>query len=180
MNRFVLADPRKCIGCRTCEVACVLAHSDGNPSSLSPEHFTPRLKVVKGLNVSTTIQCRHCEDAPCANVCPNGAIVHAGDHIKVQQEKCIGCKTCVVACPYGAMTVISKPVARISHYQTLGNCIKAEAHKCDLCEGRAGGPACVEVCPTKALHLISRDDIQEMIQRKQRRAALDEAAEMKF
>ncbi|MBQ4797356.1 electron transport protein HydN, partial [Pectobacterium versatile] len=72
------------------------------------EYFTPRLKVVKGLNVSTTIQCRHCEDAPCANVCPNGAIVHAGDHIRVQQEKCIGCKTCVVACPYGAMTVISK------------------------------------------------------------------------
>ncbi|WP_409307367.1 4Fe-4S dicluster domain-containing protein [Pectobacterium sp. B1J-3] len=180
MNRFVIADSQKCIGCRTCEVACVLAHSDGKTASLSPEHFSPRLKVVKGLSISTTIQCRQCEDAPCANVCPNGAITHADDSIQVQQEKCIGCKTCVVACPYGAMTVISKPVARISHYQVLGNSIKAEAQKCDLCSGRAAGPACIEVCPTKALHMISRDDIQAMIQRKQRRAALDEAAGMQF
>lgn len=180
MNRFVIADSQKCIGCRTCEVACVLAHSDGKTASLSPEHFSPRLKVVKGLSISTTIQCRQCEDAPCANVCPNGAITHADDSIQVQQEKCIGCKTCVVACPYGAMTVISKPVARISHYQVLGNGIKAEAQKCDLCSGRAAGPACIEVCPTKALHMISRDDIQAMIQRKQRRAALDEAAGMQF
>ncbi|PWC18361.1 electron transport protein HydN [Brenneria roseae subsp. roseae] len=180
MNRFVIADPRKCIGCRTCEIACVLAHSDGKTASLSPEHFSPRLSVVKGLNISTPIQCRQCEDAPCANVCPNGAIIHADDYIQIQQEKCIGCKTCVVACPYGAMTVISKPVARISHYQGLGNCIKAEAQKCDLCTGRATGPACIEVCPTKALYMISRDDIQAMIQRKQRRAALDEAAGMQF
>ncbi|MFE8153000.1 4Fe-4S dicluster domain-containing protein [Brenneria goodwinii] len=180
MNRFVIADSRKCIGCRTCEIACVLAHSDGKTSSLSPEHFSPRLKVVKGLNISTTIQCRQCEDAPCATVCPNGAIIHADDCIKVQQEKCIGCKTCVVACPYGAMSVIVKPIARIGQYQTLGQRIKAEAHKCDLCEGRAAGPACVEVCPMKALRLIGRDDIQAMIQQKQRRAALDEAAGMQF
>nr|WP_113868507.1 4Fe-4S binding protein [Brenneria salicis]NMN92056.1 electron transport protein HydN [Brenneria salicis ATCC 15712 = DSM 30166]RBP59514.1 electron transport protein HydN [Brenneria salicis ATCC 15712 = DSM 30166]RLM29421.1 effector protein [Brenneria salicis ATCC 15712 = DSM 30166] len=180
MNRFVIADSNKCIGCRTCEVACMLAHSDGKTASLSPKTFSPRLTVIKGLNVSTTIQCRQCEDAPCANVCPNGAIIHADDCIQVRQEKCIGCKTCVVACPYGAMTVISKPVARISHYQVLGNCIKAEAQKCDLCAGRTAGPACIEVCPTKALHMISRDDIQAMIQRKQRRAALDEAAGMQF
>ncbi|MCL2894458.1 4Fe-4S binding protein [Brenneria tiliae] len=179
MNRFVIADSRKCIGCRTCEVACALSHSDGK-AALSPENFLPRLRVVKGLNISTTIQCRQCEDAPCANVCPNGAITHANDCIQVQQEKCIGCKTCVVACPYGAMTVISKPVARISHYQVLGNCLKAEAQKCDLCDKRAAGPACVEVCPTKALRMISRDDIQAMIQQKQRRAALDEAAGMQF
>ncbi|MCG8709114.1 4Fe-4S dicluster domain-containing protein [Brenneria sp. 4F2] len=180
MNRFVIADSRKCIGCRTCEIACALAHSDGKTSSLSPAHFSPRLKVVKGLNISTTVQCRQCEDAPCANVCPNGAIIHADERIKVQQEKCIGCKTCVVACPYGAMTVISKPVIRSGQYQALGQCIKAEAQKCDLCEGRAAGPACVDVCPTKALRMIGRDDIQAMIQQKQRRAALDEAAGMQF
>lgn len=180
MNRFVIADSKRCIGCRTCEVACVLAHGDGNTASLSASHFAPRLTVVKGLNVSTTIQCRHCEDAPCANVCPNGAIVHAHDSIQVLQEKCIGCKTCVVACPYGAMTVISKPVVRISHHQMMGSGTKAEAHKCDLCQGHDAGPACIQVCPTKALHLVSRDDIQTMIQQKQRRAALDEAAEIQF
>ncbi|MEC5344517.1 4Fe-4S binding protein [Brenneria populi] len=180
MNRFVIADSKKCIGCRTCEIACVLAHGDGKTTSLSPERFSPRLRVVKGMNISTTVQCRQCEDAPCASVCPNGAIIRADDHIKVLQEKCIGCKTCVVACPYGAMSVIGKPVARVDHYQTLGLCIKAEAQKCDLCEGRAAGPACVEVCPTKALRTIGHDDIQAMIRQKQRRAALDDAAGIQF
>lgn len=180
MNRFVITDCQKCIGCRTCEVACVLAHGGGNPAALSSASFAPRLTVVKGFDTSTTVQCRHCEDAPCANVCPNGAIVHADDSIQVRQEKCIGCKTCVVACPYGAMTVISKSILRVSHYQAMGRSIKAEAHKCDLCQGRTAGPACVQVCPTKALRLVSRDDIQAMIQRKQRRAALDEAADIQF
>ncbi|QZN97151.1 electron transport protein HydN [Symbiopectobacterium purcellii] len=151
MNRFVIADSKRCIGCRTCEVACVLAHGDGNTASLSATQFAPRLTVVKSLDVSTTVQCRHCEDAPCANVCPNGA-----------------------------MTVISKPVVRISHHQLMGSGMKAEAHKCDLCQERAAGPACVQVCPTKALHLVNRDDIDTMIQQKQRRAALDDAAGIQF
>ncbi|MGL9750675.1 MAG: 4Fe-4S dicluster domain-containing protein [Symbiopectobacterium sp.] len=98
-------------------------------------------------------------------MCTNGAIVRAQDSIQVRQEKCIGCKTCVVACLYGAMTVISKPVVRISHHQLMGSGMKAEAHKCDLCQESAAGPACVQVCPTKALHLVNRDDIDTMIQK---------------
>jgi electron transport protein HydN len=69
MNRFIIADANKCIGCRTCEVACVVSHQDNQDcASLTPETFLPRIHVIKGVNVSATL-CRQCEDAPCANVC---------------------------------------------------------------------------------------------------------------
>lgn len=113
MNRFIIADPQKCIGCRTCEIACVMAHSASQDlSRLNATTFTPRLHVIKSVNLSTPVLCRQCEDAPCANVCPNGAIVRSGDAVQVMQEHCIGCKTCVVACPYGAMEVVVKPLFR--------------------------------------------------------------------
>lgn len=70
--------------------------------------------MIKGVNVSTATLCRQCEDAPCANVCPNGAISRDKGFVHVMQERCIGCKTCVVACPYGAMEVVVRPVIRNS------------------------------------------------------------------
>jgi len=71
MNRFIIADASKCIGCRTCEVACVVSHHDTQDcASLTPQNFLPRIHVIKGVNVSTATMCRQCEDAPCASVCP--------------------------------------------------------------------------------------------------------------
>lgn len=66
------------------------------------------------------------------------------------QERCIGCKTCVVACPYGAMEVVVRPVIRHSGAGLNVVAEKAEANKCDLCFHRDSGPACMEVCPTHA------------------------------
>ncbi|MEI5083850.1 4Fe-4S binding protein, partial [Pseudomonas aeruginosa] len=63
-------------------------------------------------------------DAPCARSCPNGAISHVDDSIQVNQQKCIGCKSCVVACPFGTMQIVLTPVA--------AGKVKATAHKCDL------------------------------------------------
>ena len=111
MNRFIMADASKCIGCRTCEVACVVSHqAEQDCASLTPDTFLPRIHVIKGVNISTAAICRQCEDAPCANVCPNGAIKREKGFVHVMQERCIGCKTCVVACPYGAMEVVVRPV----------------------------------------------------------------------
>ena len=120
MNRFILTDPEKCIGCRTCEVACMMSHQ----SSATPEAFTSRIRVVKGGTFTTAVGCHQCEDAPCANVCPTGAIHRAAGAWLVEQARCIGCKSCMVACPFGAMQV------------------------------RVVGPACVEACPTHALRCI--------------------------
>ncbi|WP_165466875.1 4Fe-4S dicluster domain-containing protein [Enterobacter cloacae] len=137
MNRFILADPEKCIGCRTCEVACMMSHQ----SCATPDAFTSRIRVVKGGTFTTAVGCHQCEDAPCANVCPTGAIHRAAGAWLVEQAHCIGCKSCMVACPFGAMEV------RVVQD-------RVQALKCDLCVHREVGPACVEACPTHALSCI--------------------------
>jgi len=137
MNRFILTDPEKCIGCRTCEAACMMSHQ----SSATPEAFTSRIRVVKGGTFTTAVGCHQCEDAPCANVCPTGAIHRAAGAWLVEQARCIGCKSCMVACPFGAMQV-----------RVVGD--RVQALKCDLFMHREGGPACVEACPTHALRCI--------------------------
>lgn len=134
MNRFIMADAEKCIGCRTCEVACAVAHQD----DFTAEAFTSRLRVVKGDAYTTAVGCHQCEDAPCANVCPTHAISLTAGAWLVEQTRCIGCKSCMVACPFGAMQV-----------RLVGS--RAQALKCDLCVQREGRPACVEACPTHAL-----------------------------
>lgn len=137
MNRFIMADSAKCIGCRTCEVACVVSHQD----AISADAFTPRIRVVKGDAFTTAVGCHQCEDAPCANVCPTQAIRRGEGAWQVEQAHCIGCKRCMVACPFGAMQV-----------QWAGDTL--QALKCDLCAHRADGPACVEACPTHALSCV--------------------------
>ena len=166
MNRFIIADANKCIGCRTCEVACVVSHQDNQDcASLTPETFLPRIHVIKGVNVSTATLCRQCEDAPCANVCPNGAISRDKGFVHVMQERCIGCKTCVVACPYGAMEVVVRPVVRNSGAGLNVRAEKAEANKCDLCHHREAGPACMEVCPTHALIYVDRNKLSNLVRK---------------
>ncbi len=78
------------------------------------------------------------------------------------QERCIGCKTCVVACPYGAMEVVVRPVIRHSGAGLNVMAEKAEANKCDLCHHREEGPACIEACPTHALICVDRNKLEQM------------------
>ncbi|MBN0588198.1 4Fe-4S binding protein, partial [Pseudomonas aeruginosa] len=108
----------------------------------------------------------------CANVCPNGAISRDKGFVHVMQERCIGCKTCVVACPYGAMEVVVRPVIRHSGAGLNVVAEKAEANKCDLCFHRESGPACMEVCPTHALVCVDRNKLEQMNIEKRRRTAL--------
>lgn len=142
MKRFIMADAAKCIGCRTCEVACVVSHqANQDCAALSGAVFAARVRVVKGDTFSTAIACHQCEDAPCANVCPTQAIREQAGVWRVEQSRCIGCKSCMVACPFGAIAVI----------RAEG---QAQALKCDLCHHRDEGPACVQACPTGALRCV--------------------------
>jgi electron transport protein HydN len=170
MNKLVIADPGKCIGCRTCEVACVLAHeTPGGLAKLAPAHFIPRLKVVKTARVSTPVQCRQCEDAPCAKVCPTGTLVQSRDSIQVVQTKCIGCKSCVMACVYGAIEVVPRDVM-FSEAIPAGSS-QVEAFKCDLCAHRLQGPSCIEVCPTNAIYTIDALVLAERTRKRREQAA---------
>jgi Fe-S-cluster-containing hydrogenase component 2 len=73
MNHFIISDSRKCIGCKACEVACVMAHND-EQHVLTPQRFLPRITVMKHEQKRNAITCRHCESAPCARSCPNDAL----------------------------------------------------------------------------------------------------------
>lgn len=165
MNDFVVADPKRCIGCRTCEVACVLAHGGENAlEHLTADMFYPRLQVIRTAKVSMPVQCRQCEDAPCARACTVDAIRQSGSSVQVVAGKCVGCKACLVACPYGAIDLIAADAA--------GGKTEVAAYKCDLCVNHASGPACVRVCPTKALQKFEGSLLAGRLRNKRRRAAL--------
>ncbi|MDF0534992.1 formate-dependent uric acid utilization protein AegA [Shewanella sp. A32] len=162
MNRFVIASAKDCIGCRACEVACVLSHNNGRYPD-SADSFNPRIKVVRGESRISAAVCRHCEDAPCANACPVRAITRDHNSVQLQQDKCIGCKSCVLACPFGAINMVYESADH--------NEAKAYAHKCDLCHENEQGPACVQACPTKALQFLDESALINLRRQKQLRSA---------
>ena len=137
MNRFVIADPSLCIGCHTCEAACSENHRQHGLQS------QPRLKVMRNSKDSAPQLCHHCEDAPCAQVCPVNAITRVDGAIQLNESLCVSCKLCGIACPFGAIAV-----------------------KCDLCHFDPDGPACVRTCPTKSLRLVNNQDIARASKRK--------------
>jgi electron transport protein HydN len=174
MNRFIVADSSRCIGCRTCEIACVLAHADDpRISALSAFAFAPRLRMIKSRGVSTVAMCHQCDDAPCLNACPSHAIVYRSASVQIDQELCIGCKTCMLACPFGAMEVVTLPAPQRMAGTVVVRGVKAEAHKCDLCIGHPGGPACVSVCPTAALHIMDEDFLDAILRHRRERSATE-------
>lgn len=160
-TKFVVADPKKCIGCKICEVACFAAHSTVQPTVGNLQtQIIPRLHVIQGANFVAPVQCRHCEDAPCANVCAIGAIKEINGVIVVDEKACIGCKACVIACPFGAIDLIPQFIDGNEILQaslrkiTEPNQNKANytAYKCDLCIERSS-QACIDACPEDALRL---------------------------
>lgn len=181
LNAFVVADPNKCIGCKVCEVACSVAHSDTVATTVGTLEapIIPKLYLVKTPDVTMPIQCRQCEDAPCANVCPVAAVTQVNQTIMIDSGKCVGCKTCMIACPFGAIDLVpiykeGNPVAQSAlKTENAGELVEKElvvASKCDLCAGCASGPACVDACPEKALEVISP---QKQKERRNREAALN-------
>lgn len=163
MNRFVIAEPGRCIGCNTCMAACSAAHE--------PEgrQRAPRLTVTRTNEATAPILCRHCDDAPCARVCPVAAISLEGEAVVLDEKRCIGCKMCALACPFGAISPAGTAMSGVAGVPVpeprrpagldpilawdLG--VKTVAVKCDLCDFLPTGPACVTVCPTDALWYVA-------------------------
>lgn len=173
MNNLVITDSDKCIGCGACEVACALAHPIGTESeeTLSPVNFKSRIKVVKGPRMTTTAQCRQCDNAPCVNVCPTNALIYSKNSVQLIEERCIACKSCAVACPFGVIEMVSVPVKQQNLGAVAAPLSVTLAYKCDLCVGVAGGPACIPVCPTKALSLIEPGSLAAECAKKRKKYA---------
>ena len=148
--RRVYVKEEVCIGCGLCEVYCRVEHSKSKDPIKAFRRETPRplprVRVDRNIEISFAIQCRHCAQPWCVYSCLTGAMHKelASDRVTVDKERCIGCWTCIVACPYGALSrdVNSRIVV-----------------KCDLCPGR-DIPVCVVNCPNEAL-LLGVDEEKE-------------------
>lgn len=167
-NYFVYADPGRCLGCKSCELACGLTHTNADivTAVLGGLQVQPRNRVVCAAEITTPMQCRHCEDAPCALACPTGAIYQSGGMVALNRDACIGCKTCTMVCPFGSIRV------RTEIKDTGDIKIKrAKALKCDLCIAKTGeissdNCACIQACPTKAITLIDGEEYTKMMMEK--------------
>lgn len=172
LNSFVVADPNKCIGCKACEVACFVAHNANNNVGYTVGTVTtpiiPRLNLIKEEELTMPIQCRHCEDAPCANSCTAGAIKQEEGTIFIDEKLCIGCKTCLLACPFGAIDLLPQYNNGKAVPQLAVGEDKKVAYKCDLCKD-VETQACIKACPKEALSLVEPLKEQKC---KQKKAAL--------
>lgn len=154
VHKFVITNPDLCIACNACMKTCIKhAYVRGKLSKR-------RLEVLTLESGKMPNQCRQCDDAPCANVCPTGALYIANACVELCEEICIGCKLCTIACPYGAIHIDAEfPPSILDEVERHleAGCIsglKSIAIKCDMCVGIESGPACVDVCPTGALVLL--------------------------
>ncbi len=187
-NNFVMVmDIGACIGCRICQWAC--KKENNIPDAVSPPwievfevksgvsvtgHPSPQ-DLKDGATTSYTesplegrwylpVQCNHCDNPPCVKVCPSGATYKTKDGLVLMDyDRCIGCRLCVVACPYSARRfnwwqaeVPADEVNPLVPVRAVG-----VVEKCTFCvhrvrEGRL--PRCVEVCPVRARHFGNLND----------------------
>jgi Fe-S-cluster-containing hydrogenase component 2 len=140
-ERSILLDPTKCTGCRDCETACSLKRTGQDNQLLSCIRIVHD-DQVKGFFLP--VFCQHCSEPPCRAVCPQEAIYRdqKQNRVVIDRKRCVGCKMCFSACPFGAMNF---------------DPIRSIAFKCDLCEG---DPACIRVCETEALRFVPSDQMQ--------------------
>ena len=139
----IVAREQYCIGCRLCEVHCLVQHSSSQRiiKAFREERDTvaPRVHVEESGYVSFALQCRHCDEAPCIEACMTGAMHRDPETGAVlsDQDRCVGCWMCIMVCPVGAIQRGKEGTV---------------ASKCDLCMGEEF-PACVANCPNEAIVL---------------------------
>ena len=160
---YISAEASKCTGCKACEMACFQSHNIkrnnvGRTVGTITTPVTPKLYVTVLETASLPVQCKHCENSPCKAVCKQNAISRLKGQIIVDEGKCIGCKDCLMACPFGAITLLPFYVGGRPVPQPDSDEGKVAASKCDLCYEDAQGPACVRACPNEALRLTDIDE----------------------
>jgi phenylacetyl-CoA:acceptor oxidoreductase subunit 1 len=185
MRWGMVVDLSKCVRCHSCISAC------------RNEHFMPmrvtwnKLIAVEGYDhgvpnlMTYSVRCNHCKDAPCVDVCPSSASQKREDGIVwIDQDKCVGCRYCVIACPYQNRTFLSKdkdtgwfPGEGLTAIEKAGKKIyphqTGTTEKCNFCMERIDSglkkglkpgvdrdatPACVNMCPSRALKFGDLDD----------------------
>jgi anaerobic dimethyl sulfoxide reductase subunit B (iron-sulfur subunit) len=163
----ILVDSDKCVGCYACVVACKLEHNlppypvqppVGNPQGpelIRVHQIGPEISDGEVRQYFQPVLCRHCPDVPCIGACPTSAISKdAKTRVTlVDEDECIGCMSCLPACPYGAPQFYDDKLVL-----------------CDLCIHRLGDvgregrhTACEAACPARAIHVGPVDEISAMV-----------------
>ncbi len=159
MSKYALViDHEACWGCKTCEAACGQEYDFGNRYlRVTEEGPTPgdgMTDYTYRVNV-----CRHCDDPPCAEACPEGALTQREDGIVIlDSDACTGCQSCIEACPYDALWFDDNT---------------QKALKCNLCHHRVDKgliPACAaNVCLAHCIYFGDPDSIEAEIKEKRRK-----------
>ena len=157
MPKAILYDATQCIGCLSCEGACAEKNKLTYDDAIAKEKKTSdhkytyvAVKSVKGEDKFMRRMCMHCNDPSCVSACPVGALAKTKEGpVTYNEDKCMGCRYCMVACPYG--------IPKYEWSKALPG-----VRKCILCPDRvvAGKQtACAEICPTGATKFGDRDEL---------------------
>ena len=184
MRWGMVIDLRKCVRCFACIAACRIEHF--LPMGISWPKLVALETGGEHPTVSTySVRCNQCHDAPCVDVCPTGATTMRDDGIiQIDQDKCVGCRYCVIACPYQNRTFLSKDKDRgffpnngLTDFEKVGKKLyphqRGTTEKCNFCMERIEAglakrlkpgvdpkatPACVNTCPARAVTFGDLDD----------------------
>ena len=135
----VYVDEKWCLGCHLCEYNCAFANSGMKDmvKALKNKPVFARIRVEEKDNITYAVSCRHCKDPICVKSCISGALSKdESGAVVIDHDRCVGCLTCIIVCPYGAVSVGEGGVVQ----------------KCELClKNSCGEPACVKGCPNRAI-----------------------------
>jgi len=131
VHKSLIIDAEKCTSCLQCEMACSYEHT----GAFNPARSRIKVFELEHGKRSIPYTCTQCAEAWCQKACPTNALSRNADTgaVEVANSKCVGCKVCTIACPFGT----------INFDQNIGKVVK-----CNLC---SGDPKCAEVCPTDAI-----------------------------
>ena len=136
--RRVYVNEEWCLGCHLCEYYCAFANLNGRDlaRTLKNVRINPRIKIEERNGISFAVSCRHCDEPLCRKGCITGAISISDGVITIDRDRCIGCYTCILSCPYGAVSPSDE----------------GPVQKCELCTKNIyGTPQCVTGCPNAAI-----------------------------
>jgi molybdopterin-containing oxidoreductase family iron-sulfur binding subunit len=158
-NRWgLLIDTTKCAtGCNDCVTACNLENGLSGKTGLQDSQWIRKVELTNnktGATHSLPMMCQHCEHPPCVDVCPTGASFKRADGIVlVDRHICIGCRYCMMACPYKARSLVHEDLndTQLAHMPRGKGCVES----CTLCMHKVDRgdrtTACAEACPEKAI-----------------------------
>lgn len=127
-----------CLACHLCEYYCAFAEANVKDMARALKGVTinPHIRVEENDGISFAVSCRHCKEPLCVKSCITGSLRIEDGVVVVDRDRCIGCYTCILTCPYGAISPSEDGIVR----------------KCELCAQTASGlPACVSGCPNRAI-----------------------------